>query len=869
MSAAAAAAAATSNGNSNSSVFSDFCQAWVARFPGSELPAAWEEDVRANLKRHKTKVAILREELEKEEMYVEYLDKLLADIELHRKRSSGTSGSISQQQEKRQSTVGESENTQKFLDEKLQDFHHAKAASAELTLDLTETAADGNSTFVTVINVPSPKKSTGSKKQQSLADSGSKVNKIPPRPPPKRISAGSRDSLNSVSSPTTPGSSPLLDDFATAGGDREGLDTLSPKDPLMQTKLSSSSEETLDEVGVGDEESLRRGRPDGRDNSEDKISGGGGSVPKAIKIKELMANWENKPPITARPPHLSMAPRSPIEIVKEEHSAAAAAASTATTSSSGVVMTRKDSDSGSSRGRMGSPCGKSHDSSDSAGDSPGAARRRRSGETRLDRLVRRPESSSLGARPPPKLPGVGRKPKAKPRMVMEEPLYDTVANDEEPEDEYDNHLLYGDGGTTIGSSSGSADLGFEELKSGTLSSSTDTDALSPSLRRRANSFDEEEETNYVNIQYFLQKRRDAKISTASSNTPVEEEEEGEEEEMTSSREMLDDGDNLKAEPSAAEAQRIVMYKCILNSIVDSEAIYLEGLSVMLQYMKAMKVTMSTSQPVIPKEDFEIIFYKIPDLHELHYTFLESLKKQVERWHDGDSVGHTFKMLASRTKLYAAFLDNYPRALDALHRCSEAYPQFADLTRSIKLRSVKGQRAVQQPQQTVSLEDLLHKPVARVQKHCLCLQDLLKHTPESHPDRVALGQALAQVQSFVSEYNVSHAGELFPHQERSQRHLVKNSFIVELSEGHRKLRHLFLFNDVLVCAKYKADGKRADKFTFQLKWYIPLWNVSSRKKKSQCILPHLTQLRYTSLHPRLTFHLFWPIDCVWLPPPPSP
>ena len=59
----------------------------MARFPGSELPAAWEEDVRANLKKHKTKVAILREELEKEEMYVEYLNKLLVEIEEHRKKS--------------------------------------------------------------------------------------------------------------------------------------------------------------------------------------------------------------------------------------------------------------------------------------------------------------------------------------------------------------------------------------------------------------------------------------------------------------------------------------------------------------------------------------------------------------------------------------------------------------------------------------------------------------------------------------------------------------------------------------------------------------------------------------------------------------
>ena len=68
------------------------------------------------------------------------------------------------------------------------------------------------------------------------------------------------------------------------------------------------------------------------------------------------------------------------------------------------------------------------------------------------------------------------------------------------------------------------------------------------------------------------------------------------------------------------------------------------------------------------------------------------------------------------------------------------------------------------------------------------------------------------------------GELYPHQERPQRHLVKNSFTVELAEGARKLRHLFLFNDVLVCAKYKASGK-GEKFTFQLKWYIPLYEVS--------------------------------------------
>ena len=47
---------------SNSDTFQDFCQAWRSRFPHSELPAAWEEDVRANLAKHKAKVNILSDQ---------------------------------------------------------------------------------------------------------------------------------------------------------------------------------------------------------------------------------------------------------------------------------------------------------------------------------------------------------------------------------------------------------------------------------------------------------------------------------------------------------------------------------------------------------------------------------------------------------------------------------------------------------------------------------------------------------------------------------------------------------------------------------------------------------------------------------------
>ncbi|XP_037789686.1 active breakpoint cluster region-related protein-like [Penaeus monodon] len=267
---------------------------------------------------------------------------------------------------------------------------------------------------------------------------------------------------------------------------------------------------------------------------------------------------------------------------------------------------------------------------------------------------------------------------------------------------------------------------------------------------------------------------------------------------------------------AAEAERMTMYRCIISSIVESETIYLECLDVVLQYMKALKATLTTSQPVISPDDFSTVFYRISELHAAHSAFLQGLRERSSQLDGSGTIGELFRDLASKLDVYASFLQNYPRAIETVRRCSSQSPQFADITRSIKLRSLQGQ-----PQ---SLEDLLHRPVARVQKNALVLHDLLKYTSENHPDHETLKEALKLTQNFLTHLSMIHTEAMFPAQDRPQRHLVRNSFIVELVEGHRKLRHLFLFNDVIVCAKYKPTG-RSEKFTFEVKWYISLHDIA--------------------------------------------
>lgn len=58
------------------------------KFPESDLSAAWIEDVKLSLERHRDKIVDLTKELEQETLYVEYLERLLGEVEKYRDSGS-------------------------------------------------------------------------------------------------------------------------------------------------------------------------------------------------------------------------------------------------------------------------------------------------------------------------------------------------------------------------------------------------------------------------------------------------------------------------------------------------------------------------------------------------------------------------------------------------------------------------------------------------------------------------------------------------------------------------------------------------------------------------------------------------------------
>ncbi|XP_077479736.1 breakpoint cluster region protein isoform X2 [Stigmatopora argus] len=288
----------------------------------------------------------------------------------------------------------------------------------------------------------------------------------------------------------------------------------------------------------------------------------------------------------------------------------------------------------------------------------------------------------------------------------------------------------------------------------------------------------------------------------------------------SSRDTLSSGSLESSKSTECDLEKgLEMRKWVLSGILASEETYLSHLEALLLPMKPLKAAATTSQPVLSISQIETIFFKVPELYEVHKEFYDGLLPRVQQWSHHQRVGDLFQKLASQLGVYRAFVDNYELAVETAEKCCQANMQFAEISENLKVRSPKDCKELTAKN---SLEALLYKPVDRVTRSTLVLHDLLKHTPTSHPDHPLLQDALRISQNFLSSINEESTPrrQLMTVKKGENRQLLKDSFMVELVEGARKLRHVFLFTDLLLCAKLKKQiaGKNQQ---YDSKWYIPL------------------------------------------------
>uniref|UniRef100_A0A665X7H5 BCR activator of RhoGEF and GTPase n=1 Tax=Echeneis naucrates TaxID=173247 RepID=A0A665X7H5_ECHNA len=272
----------------------------------------------------------------------------------------------------------------------------------------------------------------------------------------------------------------------------------------------------------------------------------------------------------------------------------------------------------------------------------------------------------------------------------------------------------------------------------------------------------------------------------------------------SSRDTLSSGSLESSKSTECDLEKgLEMRKWVLSGILATEETYLSHLEALLLPMKPLKAAATTSQPVLTVSQIETIFFKVPELYEIHKEFYDGLLPRVQQWSHHQRVGDLFQKLASQLGVYRAFVDNYELAVETAEKCCLANTQFAEISEK-------------------SREVIIQKSNSNYTQ----LFDLLKHTPTSHPDHPLLQDALRISQNFLSSINEESTPrrQSMTVKKGENRQLLRDSFMVELVEGARKLRHVFLFTDLLLCAKLKKQigGKNQQ---YDSKWYIPLTELT--------------------------------------------
>uniref|UniRef100_A0A8C5TG52 Rho guanine nucleotide exchange factor 17 n=1 Tax=Malurus cyaneus samueli TaxID=2593467 RepID=A0A8C5TG52_9PASS len=288
-----------------------------------------------------------------------------------------------------------------------------------------------------------------------------------------------------------------------------------------------------------------------------------------------------------------------------------------------------------------------------------------------------------------------------------------------------------------------------------------------------------------------------------------------------------------------------MRKHVIMTLLDTEQSYVESLG----YMKPLKQPENSllCDPSLVDE----IFDQIPELLEHHEQFLEQIHDCVQNWHEKQKVGDLLVQSFSKdvlVNIYSAYIDNFLNAKDAVRIAKEARPAFMKFL----------EQSMRENKEKQALSDLMIKPVQRIPRYELLVKDLLKHTPEDHPDHPFLIDA---------QRNIKQVAERINKGMKSAEEVERNARIVQEIESHiegmedvrmgalmgskavggKKDRSFFLFSDLLVCTtlKRKSGSLRRSSMSlytaasvidtaskYKLLWKLPLEDVDIVKGASQ-------------------------------------
>lgn len=142
--------------------------------------------------------------------------------------------------------------------------------------------------------------------------------------------------------------------------------------------------------------------------------------------------------------------------------------------------------------------------------------------------------------------------------------------------------------------------------------------------------------------------------------------------------------------------------------------------------------------VLTSEELRALFINWDDLSRVSKGFAKSLKQYGE-----DRIGRAVLQSLNELRAFVTFCQFQQSSLEFLESKSKTSTQF---------QAVHSQCCQHPAARGLPLSHFLLIPMTRVTKYPLVLKEILKYTPDDHPDRESLEKALTSLKDLCDEVN---------------------------------------------------------------------------------------------------------------------
>jgi len=125
---------------------------------------------------------------------------------------------------------------------------------------------------------------------------------------------------------------------------------------------------------------------------------------------------------------------------------------------------------------------------------------------------------------------------------------------------------------------------------------------------------------------------------------------------------------MSEEAAEKAAKRKRNRQRVIDEILSSEQSYVNSLTVLCNYFifPMKKLAREPKEAVLTSEEIQTIFSNIELLRSLNQTFMDNIKKEIDKGtEEKTDIGKTFMEFSQFFKMYTMYVNNYDKAVQFL------------------------------------------------------------------------------------------------------------------------------------------------------------------------------------------------------------